>query len=258
MSVNNLSKLFQYIGPLCIKPPIVDGMVMGTPATKIQLATSFFMADTCDSCGHCCPAEQALLTESEYKRLMDYDEQAWADYGLNIDYLRKTRTLMEPELHTINGCSVKLYRHPERSQEIAVRNREPRSMCAHLFQYDDTHFRCSIHPIRSLTCRMPHTRIFYSVRGTVSFGISQFGRNHLLGCKIQFKEPVTAEEFNTVKANRLDMLNYMLQIATDLKCETHVPTVIAYVDRCTFENYKARVGVDFMPRASMFAMLLPS
>lgn len=250
MSVNNLSKIMQYLLPLSKKAITIDGEVFDTPRKSLKLSHTFFDIDDCQGCGKCCVPENLLLTQTEYNRLMAYKDQDFIDYGLQVEDLHNLQTTIVPTKYTINGKEITVYICQGKKQRMILDTKDPeneRDVCYHLFKKAPGVYRCKIHPVRSITCRMPHTRIFHSSSGSTSIGISQFGRNWALGCHIEFKSPETAEEFESQKAVKIAQFVYLKEIAEDLNIETYLPDLIDYAQKCTFENYKDMLDINLLP-----------
>lgn len=250
MSVNNLSKIMQYMLPLSKKAITIDDEVFDTARKSLMLSPSFFAVDGCNSCGKCCVSENLLLTQKEYERLMAYTDQDFIDYGLDVENLHELQTTIVPHKHMINGKEVTVYICPKKSQKMILETKDPekeRDVCYHLFKKEDNVYRCKIHPVRSLTCRMPHTRIFHSSSGSTSIGISQFGRNWALGCNVEFHNPETKEEFEEQKSTKIAQFEYMQEVAQSLNIETYLPELIEYTKKCTFENYRDMLGKNLLP-----------
>lgn len=241
----------QYLLPLSKGPITIDGEVFDKPRERISLSPAFFNIDGCDSCGKCCCiTENLLLTQHEYERLMTYKDQDFIDYGLQVENLHNLQNTIVPKKHVINGKEITVYECPERKQTMIVDTKNPekeRDVCYHLFKKEDGVYRCKIHPVRSITCRMPHTRVFANSHGSISIGISQYGRNWALGCGVKFRAPATNAEFEEVKASRIAQFEYLVAVANDLNCDTYYPELIKYVQKATFENYPELLGKNLMP-----------
>lgn len=251
MSVSNIKKIMQYILPLSKKAITIDDTVFDTARKSIILSPTFFYVDSCDSCGKCCCiSENLLLTQTEYERLMAYTDQDFIDYGLEVENLHNLQNTIVPKKHIINGKEVTIYICPQRKQTMVIDTKDPnkeRDVCYHLFKLKDGVYRCKIHPVRSITCRMPHTRIFHSSSGSTSIGISQYGRNWALGCQIQFRAPKDEAEFDEIKASKIAQFEYLNQVAEDINCETYIPDIIEYIKKTTYSNHTNRLGINLLP-----------
>ena len=92
-------------------------------------------------------------------------------------------------------------------------------------------------------------RVFHNKKsGHVSITNSQFGRNWALGCLVEFAQPVTLEQFEAVKAGRLEKLNYLLKIADDFNVKTYLPEVIKYVEDIKFDNYQSYLNKNILEK----------
>lgn len=251
--MDNVSKLLHYIVPVSKSDIVVDGKVHSHTLTKLQFSPSFFNIDDCVCCGVCCMCvpEMVVLTEHEYQRLLDCTDQEFIDYDLPVENLHTFRDTIAIEPHVINGKTINLYKCTQPLQTIhnPYKNKDSNT-CHYLFKNPQGLYRCGIHPVRSITCRVPHVRLFSNAKGSVSFGVSQYGRNWALGCPIKFKECANEDEFNVVKQQRLDLLNYLSRVAEDMNCETYLPDMISYISNTTFDNYKQFLGKDLLPMLS--------
>lgn len=235
--MNNINKILQYLSPVAIGPVIVDGKDHTKIVKHIKFADTIFCKDDCISCGMCCLSENNVLTESEYQKALSTTEQDFIDYPLPPENLKEFLDNLVEEVHDVNGNEIKLYvyKHPGNDMYIPGKGRIIKR-CKWMFKDGDL-YRCGIHPIRSITCRMPHIRFFHSVRGTLSVAMSQYGRNWALGCKIELKQPENEDEFKECKDSRLFHLNYLKQVADDIKLDTHLPEIIEYLENIPYENY---------------------
>lgn len=246
--MNNISKLAYYLELLRRGPLVVDGKDYNREIKNIKISGTFFYFDDCECCGRCCMCvpEQILLTQTEYDKLMNCSDEAFLEWTLPPENLHGIQAAVVPEKHIINGEEITLYKDSSPNQMIHNPYKERESQtCKWLFKNPEGLYRCGVHPVRSITCRMPHFKIRYS-RGTVSLGVMQYGRNWAVGCPVSFKEPKTEEEFNMVKADRLATLEYWQKVANDMNCDTYLPEIIDYIKKTTFENYKQMAYVDII------------
>lgn len=243
--MENLSKILSHLKPYCKYNLTIDGVVHEIDNKKISLSPSFFYVDDCICCGRCCGvvAESLVLTASEYKRLQDCTDQEFIDYDLDVERLHHLKEAMVAENHTIDGKEVTIYKDPTPSQMFYIETKQQeRKTCPYLFRNKEGLYRCGVHPVRSITCRVPHMRTFHSSRGNTSLGVSQYGRNWAVDCPIKFRECNDAEEFENTKKSRLDTLEYLLRVANELNIDTYLPEVIEYAKQLTFENHKQMLG----------------
>ena len=248
--MDNISKLLHYISPVCKAPIRVDGRVYDNQAKKLSFSPSFFYIDDCICCGTCCMCvpEMVVLTEHEYEKLLKCTDQEFIDYDLPVENLHSFRDTIEKESHYINDKEVFIYRCGQPLQTIhnPYKDRDSNT-CHYLFKNSEGLYRCGIHPVRSITCRVPHVRLFTNNKGSVSFAVSQYGRNWALGCPIKFKECEDEKQFNKIKGERLALLGYLNRVAHDLNCETYLPEMLNYIQNATFENHKQMLGKDILP-----------
>ena len=84
MSVPNIEKLFQYLHCVSKNPITFSGrfeldkekyipkIVCEDKITDIRLNSRFFLTDSCQMCGGCCPAESNVYTSSEYESIQKF------------------------------------------------------------------------------------------------------------------------------------------------------------------------------------------
>ncbi|MBQ2856688.1 MAG: hypothetical protein IJE78_06130 [Bacteroidaceae bacterium] len=253
MSVNNLSKIIQHLEPLHIGPLVVDGKQYDRPKIWLKLSPTFFDVDSCFGCGKCClhVAQNLVLTQSEYEHLMKCTENDFIEYGLDPSKLPILQNSMKPTHHVVNGKEITLYRDSSKLQSLYSSEQDKQvDTCPYLFKNAEGLYRCGVHPVRSITCRMPHLRVFYTNHGCVSVGISQYGRNWRIGCEVQFQKCKAAEQFEQIKSQRIDQLKYLLRVAEDCNFNTYLPALIEYAQHATFSNYEQFLNRDIMPQVS--------
>lgn len=249
--MNNIDKILQYLVPFSKESIQIDNEIISYNITSIVLSDKFFEVDGCNMCGHCCPPEHNVYTQFEYDEIMNYDLSELDSYGLPRHYIEELRQNLSESIHNVNGKSVKLYtfakpfpmmflpRKGENGKEV------PR--CYWVHKREDGHIVCGIHPVRSITCRMPHMRVFHNKKsGHVSITNSQFGRNWALGCLVEFHQPSSKDEFDMVKKGRLEKLYYLLKIADEFNVKTYLPEVIKYVEQIEFKNYQSYLGKNIL------------
>lgn len=242
--MDNVSKLMQYMAPVAKDIIYLDDKRY-INSKKIQLNANFFAVDRCDCCGHCCPPESNVYTSREYEKICSCSYDTFDSWNLPREGLDKLRAGLREEKHQINGKQISVYVYPLKKQQYFMPHKERTiDRCSWLLHRNGEIFHCAIHPVRSITCIMPHLRIFYNTRSeSTSIGIAQFGRNWALGCRVVFDQPSTSEQFDEVKQNRIEKLERLQQCAEDLNIDTYLPQIIKYVQGCTFDNYKSRLGI---------------
>ena len=262
MSVPNIEKLFQYFH--CIsKEPIQfasrfdidkneykNEIVCKDKITNIKLNKGFFLTDKCNMCGGCCPPESNLYTQSEYDKIQKFKYSDMVSFDLAPSYLDKLKSRLREESYSVNGKVIKIWVYKKESNQLYLPTREKIiERCSWCYQESETVFKCRIHPIESITCIMPHLRIFH-VNGSnkSSIGISQFGRNWALKCPIEFEEPQSENQFLINKQNRIDKLNKLYEVGSDLNIDTYVPEIIKYVENIDFKNYKQYLNINILQK----------
>lgn len=245
MSVNNIEKLLQYLNVVAKNPiRIIDKhgneQVVGDKITAIKLNSTFFYSDSCNMCGGCCPAESNIYTQSEYDKIQSIKQEEYDIWNLNFHQNEKLSSNLYPQIVNINGKDIAVYQYDKEPNDmfLPVRNHElPR--CTWCFQDNQGHYKCNIHPARSISCIMPHLRFFHrSGSNSTSMGLSQFGRNWLLGCSVKFTEPKSENEFETNKKNRIEKLKHLYQVGQDMNIDTYLLDVCEYIEKCDFEHYE--------------------
>lgn len=83
MSVNNISKIMQYVEPIARAPVIIDDMIYDNQAVSIKLNKNFLLSDRCDMCGKCCINEANIFTKSEIKNIIDIDYAEYEKWNLD-------------------------------------------------------------------------------------------------------------------------------------------------------------------------------
>lgn len=269
MSVSNIDKLLQYLKCVAVQPIKYYGKldrdsgiqtyddsgnlitIVGstTPIQSIKLNDSFFHTDSCLNCGGCDPAESNTFTQSEYDRIMEADPSLFKDYGLDPEALQILKTSLVEHIHIINGKRVSTYSYKQvkNFMYLPVRGREL-DRCSWCFQDSFCKFKCRIHPVTSITCKMPHLR-FYHLNNSknTSMGIYQFGRNWALKCPVKFFPPTSEEEFEINKGNRIEKLKQLEQVSQDLNIQTYLPQVISYVEEIQFDDYTEHLNKNILP-----------
>ena len=245
MTVDNISKLLQYLAVVSkdtVKVVNKKGIeeTYGDKIESICLNKTFFYSDSCFMCGGCCPSESNVYTESEYKAIKDATHKTYEVWGLDYSYNEKLKEGLHVQTVTINNKDIHVYQYnkDENIMYLPVRGREI-NRCSWCFEDNQHHYKCRIHPVRSITCIMPHLRFFHKSKShSTSMGISQFGRNWQLGCKVAFKEPESEKEFDDIKLSRISKLERLNQVGLDMNIETYLPEVINKIDDLKFDNYK--------------------
>lgn len=230
MSIESSLKLIEYVCKVSKVPILVDGQPYGNPPPKsVIIKPSFFKKDDCSMCGRCCVNEAAVYTAEGMRRILNCDDLQFLELGLDEKVSSHLISGLQEACYDINGKLVKFWSYPKDSRNDANKlywpDRGSKTRCHWLIQVDNT-YRCSIHPIRPITCAIPHMRFMYSTRShNVSIGTYQYGRNHRLGCPVKF------EGFDEQSVqNKLVWLRRLLIVADDLGVETFLPEIIHYLE----------------------------
>lgn len=238
--MNNIDKILQYLIPMASENIEIDGEIIENKVNSIVLSDKFFDIDGCNMCGHCCPPEHNVYVQFEYDAIMEYDLESIKEYGLPTHYLEDLKSNLDKSTHNINGKEVSLYTFNKKYPMMYLpRKGKEVQRCYWVHKRDDGCIVCGIHPVRSITCRMPHMRIFLNKRtGNVSITNTQFGRNWALGCQVEFHSPRTPEEFESSKQGKLEKLRYLQKIADEFNIGTYLPEICEYIENLTFDTYR--------------------
>lgn len=229
MSVESSLKILDYIDKVSKEFITLNGQPFGTtPTTKVVLNDSFFQKDDCTMCGKCCPNETTVWTAEGMKRIQDITPDDFSRWGLDYGVMFELINRVQQQVVDINGKEVSFFvsdRDKTRQAfhlEWADRKEQPR--CHWLFEKDGT-YRCRIHPVRSVTCGLPHCRFFHSTAiHTTTIGLSQFGRNWALKCPVEFGD--VDEESVQSRILWLERLN---ATAEDCGIDTFLPEILEYL-----------------------------
>lgn len=229
MSEESSLKILEYIDKVSKEFIMLDGQIFGTPPTDaVILNESFFWKDDCHMCGRCCPNETTVWTKEGVQRMAKAVEGDFTRWGLNYNVLYEIQDRIEEKVHTINGKEVLFFVSAKDKSSEAFKlswpDRKEQQRCHWLFEKDGT-YRCKIHPVRSVTCGMPHCRFFHnSNTHNTTIGVSQFGRNWALKCPVKFG----AVDEDSVQS-RILWLERLNATAEDCGIETFLPEVLDYL-----------------------------
>lgn len=230
MSIESSQKILEYINRVAKVPLIVNGEQFGhEPPKKVTIRQSFFLKDSCEMCGKCCPNETTVWTCEGYRRLLTESDDTFNKFGLNPGIRHEILRNLQTVNINVNGRDCIIYVHPADDNKTANKlswpDRAETTRCHWLFEKFGTH-RCSIHPVRSVTCGLPHVRFLYVAKTShTTIGTIQFGRNFRLKCPIKFTE--FDEESVQTKLLWLKRLN---DCANDLGVPTFLPEIIQYLE----------------------------
>ena len=248
MSINNLDKVISYLIPVSKSPITVDGKVYSKPVNNIHLGTTFFNSDGCEICGSCCVFEDNLFT-------FRAEGFIFGPEGFDTEPFHRLKAGLKEEKHIVNEKEISVYTYAgdcvrvyleKRPTQDKVRDRCTWSVIHNDRQPNQT-VTCGIHPVSSITCKMPHLRFLHSKTGSVNMELLQYGRNFIINCNIKFLEPTNEAQFEENKKSRLDKLKLLQKCGEDMNVtETYLPEVIEYVENTTFENYKDRLMINIL------------
>lgn len=229
MSVESSVKILEYINKVAKEPIMVNGEPFGNPpAQRVVLNDSFFWKDDCTMCGKCCPNETTVWTTEGMNRVNSTTAEEFERWGLDFGVMSELHKRIKTHIIHINGKTVPFFTSDKDSAKEAFRLRWPdrkeQPRCHWLFEKDGT-YRCRIHPVRSVTCGMPHCRFFHSQAShTTTIGLSQFGRNWALKCPVEFGE---VDESST--QTRIFWLERLYATAEDCGIDTFLPEILYYL-----------------------------
>lgn len=230
MSIDSSQKLLEYVNRVAKVPLVVDGEPFGhLPPDKLTIKKSFFLKDSCTMCGKCCPNETTAWTTEGYNRILSEPDSTFTQFGLDPSVKDTILQNLHKMVMNVNGKGVTVWTHSADDHKQANRlswpDRAEVERCHWLFEKDGTH-RCLIHPVRSITCGMPHVRFIYIARTNhTTMGVTQFGRNFRLKCPVEFTE--LDEQGIQTKLVWLKRLN---DCAEDFGVPTYLPEIIQYLE----------------------------
>lgn len=238
MSINSVYKLLDYLVKVAKEPVDVNGSsVHYDPPLSVTISESFFWKDNCIMCGRCCMNETVVWTDEGLNRIIRYidtppNAENSSDEGvlrISSEDLEDLSTILVPQVLTINGVERTFYVCPKDSrydgQWHYFEGKGDRQRC-HWMRELDGKFCCGIHPVRSVTCALPHMRFYHAKKTNRTFiRMMQYGRNHKLGCPIEFGE--VSEEGMPDKIHWLKILK---ECADDLGISTWLPEIIQYLE----------------------------
>lgn len=255
--MDNTSKIIWYLRLVAKEPIQIDGREEWMGIKTIGLSPSLFYTDECEVCGDCCCVhEDNVYTQFEYDKIMNMtDEEFRAEgyifgpEGFDPVYLNRLKPMIHSETHVVNGKEINLYIAPvDKDVKLTCTHCPPRKegfeypRCTWTRRDPDGLTKCSIHPVRSITCDMPHVRFIYQKGKTMSIGIVQYGRNWSIGCPIAFSAPKDEERWQKNKDNVLRKLKHLNQNGLDMNIETWLPEIIEYIEAIPYENHESYLG----------------
>lgn len=232
--MNSIYKLLDYVAKVSKEKIWIDdeGMeaIYSYPVTQVTISDKFFIKDDCSLCGRCCVNENNAFTKSTLMTIKDAKSTDYVRWGLDFSDNAKLMQGIIVKGITINDNDVLVFEYPKdkttEAQIVSFEGRPNLQRCHWMFLYPDGTYRCRIHPVRSVTCGMPHLRFFHNEKTQhTSLGVSPYGRNWALGC------PVTFGEFDEESTKeRIFWLHRLNEAADDLNIKTYLPEILEYLD----------------------------
>lgn len=234
MGIESSLKLLEYVNRVAVEPMMItDGPFREPfgypPVSSVSLKESFFYKDDCVMCGRCCLNETTAWTEEGMKRIISATPEDFNRWELDYSVIDEVRERMQVRDVNINGKDVRFYVCDKDKSSAAFKlswpDRKESERCHWLFEKDGT-YRCRVHPVRSVTCGMPHCRFFHNASThRTSIGVSQYGRNWALKCPVEFMAQV---DENSVQS-RILWLERLNDVANDCGVKTLLPDILEYL-----------------------------
>jgi Fe-S-cluster containining protein len=258
--MDNTKKILWYLRLVAKEPIQIDGREEWMGIRRIKLASTVFNTDGCEVCGDCCCVhEDNVYTQHEYDKIMNMTEEQFraegyifSPEGFDPSYLVRLKEKLYTETHQINGKEVPFYIAKVEDVKLTRTHCAPEKQsievprCTWTHRDTDGLTKCAIHPVRSITCDMPHVRFIYRKGVTLSIGIVQYGRNWAMGCPVKFHEPKDETEWQHNKDNVLRKLKHLNRNAEDLGIDTYLPEVIEYMEAIPYKDYQSYLGRDIV------------
>lgn len=229
MAEESSIKILDYINKVAKEPILLEGEPFGTPpAQRVVLSDSFFCRDDCTMCGKCCPNETTAWTQEGWNRIRNAHPDDFSKWDLSYGVMFELQNRIKPQIININGKDVEFFVSDKDKNSEAFHlewhDRKEQPRCHWLFEKEGT-YRCRIHPVRSVTCGLPHCRFFHSKSTrTTTIGVSQFGRNWRLKCPVEFGP---FDEAST--QSRILWLERLYATAEDCGIDTFLPEILNYL-----------------------------
>lgn len=229
-NADSLLKLVSYVGAVAKEPILIDGAPYGyLPPLSVTISESFYAEDSCIMCGKCCLNNTQAWTQEGINQMDEVTDKHFAAFDLDFEAVNALKSELEESALNVNGKDIKFWTCEQLKKSEAFKlsweDRGPSPRCKWLFEKDGT-YRCRIHPIRPLTCGLPHLRFIQmeKTRHTI-IRTAQYGRNFRLKCPITFTR-VSEESVQT----KIYWLKRLLACANDLGIDTFLPEIIQYLE----------------------------
>lgn len=250
MGIESSLKLLDYLGKVSKESIVLDGKPFGSgPVRKVTLNESFFHKDDCVMCGRCCLNETTAWTSEGVNRINRAVSEDFEKWGLDHGVIKEIFKRMKTHVVDINGKSVSFFvcDRDKTSEAFHLEwpDRKASPRCHWLFEKDST-YRCRVHPVRSVTCGMPHCRFFHNAKThSTSIGVSQYGRNWALKCPVKFGE---VNEEST--QSRILWLERLYAVSKDCGIDTFLPEILDYLRR----GNRSPAVFESTPRKKLFTV----
>ena len=164
MSVNNIAKIMQYIEPIAKKPVTINGVIYNNQVNSIKLNNNFFKKDQCCLCGgRCCINEANIFTKSEYEKIKNIDYEEYKFWNIDVENAEKLKEIIDKEIINVNGVEKEIYVAKKEHNYYDIPERGTLDRCRWLVKKGEMRFICSIHPVSSITCKMPHLKFYHKI-----------------------------------------------------------------------------------------------
>jgi len=232
MRMRSVDKLIDYVAKVSKEPINVDGeQILKEPVRSVALGDKFFRKDDCKLCGRCCINQDICYTVEHFETLVAKDHtERFATLGLDASVKELWKEDVVNRAFLVNGAEV-VFSLSQKSdaktiQKVFYPDRGTVGRCKWLLA-DGEFYKCSIHPVRPITCRLPHLRFFYrkDLNRTI-LGVSQYGRNWALGCPVTFEDAYDEQSVQ----DRIVWLEELLRAAEDMKIKTYLPEILEYLE----------------------------
>lgn len=224
-------KLLDYISKVAAEPIRINDEPTYDATVAVTISETFYGNDACRMCGRCCMNETTVWSPVDWEENVltatEEDFKKW-----NLSFEDKQKVIDESIKHPlkINDLDTYFMVHPrdkgEQITTLSWPDRKPRDTCHFMFQ-DGDWWRCKIHPIKSITCGIPHMRFFHNKKSQkTSIGISQYGRNWAMKCPEVLNTRLATEEELSGRIYWLERLN---EAAKCFNVKTFLPQVLEYL-----------------------------
>lgn len=229
MSVNNVLKIMTYIYPIS-KQKIVCGKYEWQPVKSIYIRPSLFAYDECLVCGKCCISEDLVFLPFEVSDMREVlktknvDEIEHKLNGKGYDNIEELLASLSPFEVEVNGKSYILFKSKLPAKIYEFEDRGTLQRCHFNLPTEDGRLGCGIHPVSSLTCKMPHIGFYHNSKSlSTSIGHGEYGRNWAMKCPADIKK----EGFN-INSLKTAIANFELlaKYCKYFKIETYVSEIL--------------------------------